>query len=189
MTHLCVPIFVKDAAQARRDAILAAEAGADIVELRIDSFTDPNSVAALVNDFPVPCIVTCRPPSEGGQSMLNVNRPRGDPLKEPVDEFATAYTNADLKPTIISGLAWDPAKIVVAALRRLGPNATGAQLHTYLEGLHDFAGTGGIYDFRTGDQHGLTQSAVIVVRWDAARSTYVVVSRQGGAPLPAAGAK
>jgi branched-chain amino acid transport system substrate-binding protein len=119
-----------------------------------------------------------------GQSMLNVDRRSGDPLKEPIDEFAGAYANAGIKPTIVSGLAWDPALIVVSALRRLPPNATGAQLHTYLERLHDFPGTGGMYDFRTGDQHGLTQSAVIVVRWDAPHSTYVVVSQQGGAPLP-----
>jgi 3-dehydroquinate dehydratase/shikimate dehydrogenase len=66
MTLLCVPIFVHDAAQARRDAILAAEAGADIVELRIDELTEPISVA----DFPLPCIVTNRPHWEGGRCEL-----------------------------------------------------------------------------------------------------------------------
>jgi branched-chain amino acid transport system substrate-binding protein len=119
-----------------------------------------------------------------GQSLLNANRPRGDPLREPVDEFTTAFAAAGIKTTVVAGLAWDPAKIVVAALRRLGPNATGAQLHAYLEQLHGFAGAGGMYDFRTGDQHGLNQGAVLLVRWDTARATYVVVSQQGGAPLP-----
>ena len=66
MTLLCVPIFVHDAAQARRDAILAAEAGADIVELRIDELTEPISVA----DLPLPCIVTNRPHWEGGRCEL-----------------------------------------------------------------------------------------------------------------------
>jgi branched-chain amino acid transport system substrate-binding protein len=125
----------------------------------------------------------------GGQSFLNADRPRGDPLKEPVDELTSAFANAGIKPTVVAGLAWDPAKIVVAALRRLGPDATGAQLHAYLENLHGFAGAGGIYDFRSGDQHGLTQAAVVLVRWDAPRGTYVVVSRQGGAPLPSAGGR
>jgi 3-dehydroquinate dehydratase / shikimate dehydrogenase len=66
MTLVCVPIFVHDAGQARRDAILAAEAGADIVELRIDELTEPISVA----DFPLPCIVTNRPHWEGGRCEL-----------------------------------------------------------------------------------------------------------------------
>ena len=66
MTLLCVPIFVHDAAQARRDAILAAEAGADIIELRIDELTEPISLA----DFPLPCIVTNRPHWEGGRCEL-----------------------------------------------------------------------------------------------------------------------
>lgn len=116
----------------------------------------------------------------GGQSLLNANRPRGDPLKEAVDEFSTAFANAGIKPTIVAGLAWDPAKIVVAALRRLGPNATAEQLHAYLEDLHGFAGAGGIYDLRTGDQHGLNQAAVLLVRWDAARANYVLVSGKVG---------
>ncbi|HEX4794650.1 MAG TPA: type I 3-dehydroquinate dehydratase [Humisphaera sp.] len=66
MTLLCVPIFVHDAQQARREAALAAEAGADIVELRIDEMTEPFSVA----DFGIPCIVTNRPTWEGGRCEL-----------------------------------------------------------------------------------------------------------------------
>jgi branched-chain amino acid transport system substrate-binding protein len=119
----------------------------------------------------------------GGQSLLNANRKKGDPLKDAVDEFTTAFATAGIKPTIVDGLAWDPAKIVVSALRKLGPNATAEQLHAYLENLHDFAGAGGIYDLRTGDQHGLNQSAVLLVRWDPAKANYVLVSQQGGAPL------
>lgn len=67
MTQLCVPIFVHDPEQARADAQRAKLAGADLVELRIDQFTDDASaVAAVVSDCPLPCIVTCRPEWEGG---------------------------------------------------------------------------------------------------------------------------
>jgi 3-dehydroquinate dehydratase/shikimate dehydrogenase len=95
MTHLCVPIFVSDATQARRDAILAAEAGADIVELRIDSFTDRSLVTELANDFPVPCIITCRASWEGGQSELDDEERLK--LLEAAAAGGTRYVDIELK--------------------------------------------------------------------------------------------
>lgn len=74
MTRLCVAIFVTDAARTRRDIAAAAEAGADMVELRIDDtplLDDLPALASLVHEADLPCIVTCRPPREGGQSRLS----------------------------------------------------------------------------------------------------------------------
>jgi 3-dehydroquinate dehydratase/shikimate dehydrogenase len=70
MTYLCVPIFVRDVAQAQREAAQAAEAGAEIVEYRIDNLVEQDSVPVvqLVKQSPLPCIVTCRPTWEGGGS-------------------------------------------------------------------------------------------------------------------------
>ena len=82
MTRLCVPIFVKTAEQARRDALVAVERGADMIELRLDSLgeildeppeqwkTDTlvNGLVSLIDDLAVPTVVTCRPASEGGLS-------------------------------------------------------------------------------------------------------------------------
>jgi 3-dehydroquinate dehydratase/shikimate dehydrogenase len=70
MTRLCVPLFVTDAAQARRDIAAAAEAGADIVELRVDTFSNRAELAGLVDNAVIPTIVTCRPTWEGGKSEL-----------------------------------------------------------------------------------------------------------------------
>lgn len=67
MTRLCVSIFVTSAAQAQRDIASAAEAGADVVELRIDAFSDPAQVTELVRSATLPTIVTCRPEWEGGR--------------------------------------------------------------------------------------------------------------------------
>src|SRR5258707_8316800 len=71
MTDLCVPIFVQSREQARRDALLAAEHGADLIEYRIDTFTDTQDLDLLGHDSPVPCILTCRSVEEGGQSDLS----------------------------------------------------------------------------------------------------------------------
>jgi 3-dehydroquinate dehydratase/shikimate dehydrogenase len=76
MTHLCVSIFVHDLAQAKRDAALAAEAGADLVELRIDIRDDAFTtefIQQLVRECPRPCIVTCRGDFEGGHSNQSDN--------------------------------------------------------------------------------------------------------------------
>ncbi len=71
MTHLCVSIFVVDAEQARRDLALAAERGADIAELRCDTFTDETDLRALVAASPIPTIVTFRSQAEGGKTRVN----------------------------------------------------------------------------------------------------------------------
>lgn len=73
MTLLCVPILVEEPEKALSDARVARDAGADLVEFRIDAFytgtDDPAQTPAivrLVSRSPVPCIVTCRPVLEGG---------------------------------------------------------------------------------------------------------------------------
>src|SRR5881394_4676508 len=70
MTDLCVAIFASDIAQVKRDVLAAAEAGADVVELRLDRITDDWQAASLVEQSILPCILTCRPTWEGGESEL-----------------------------------------------------------------------------------------------------------------------
>lgn len=79
MTQICVPIMVEEHASAIRDATLAAEHGADLVEFRIDVFFEDKEdstdllqdridrVLELIKASPLPCIVTCRPHWEGGE--------------------------------------------------------------------------------------------------------------------------
>src|SRR4051812_41687009 len=71
MTYLCVAIYVNSLEQGRADALRAAEAGADLVEYRVDTFTDPRDLLPLVESSPVPCIVTCRSFREGGQAAID----------------------------------------------------------------------------------------------------------------------
>ncbi len=71
MPNLCVSIFVHDAQQARRDLALAAERGADIAELRCDTFTDETDLKALVSASPLPVILTLRSIDEGGKTDLS----------------------------------------------------------------------------------------------------------------------
>jgi 3-dehydroquinate dehydratase/shikimate dehydrogenase len=77
MTLLCVSIFVTDLAQAKRDIARAAEAGADLVELRIDRFEEAQAVRELVDACMMPAIVTCRASWEGGESTLSDDKRLG----------------------------------------------------------------------------------------------------------------
>jgi 3-dehydroquinate dehydratase/shikimate dehydrogenase len=69
MTRLCVAIFVNNDAQAKRDIAVAAEAGADLVELRLDTFHA--EAWDLLRRLTLPVICTCRTESEGGQSTAS----------------------------------------------------------------------------------------------------------------------
>ena len=71
MTLLCVSIYVSNLAQGKADIARAAEAGADLVELRLDTFTDHYQAHQLVHESILPVIVTCRASWEGGQSILS----------------------------------------------------------------------------------------------------------------------
>jgi branched-chain amino acid transport system substrate-binding protein len=97
--------------------------------------------------------------------------------------FSAAIKAAGMQQDFQSGIAWDPAMIVVDALRALGPNATASQLHSYLENLHGYVGISGTYDFRGGNQRGLTLDDVVITRWDDAKATITTVATRGGIPL------
>lgn len=117
-------------------------------------------------------------------SFFDRDRKPGDPLKGPIDEFYDALAaDGVAHPTVAHMFAWDPARIVVTVLGQIGPNATAQQLRDGILKLRHFAGVAGYYDFSSGDQHGLTQDAILIIRWDPKAERAVVVSAPGGAPL------
>jgi len=78
------------------------------------------------------------------------------------------------------GLPWDPAGIIIDALRHVGTSATPQRVRDYIETLHDYAGITGIYDFRDGSQRGLTVQDVVMVRWNPETSGWSAASKFGG---------
>jgi len=78
-TLICVPIMVRGVEQALAQAALAREAGADVVEFRVDEFFTGEleapaggphrvvlDVVELLERSPIPCILTCRSAQECG---------------------------------------------------------------------------------------------------------------------------
>jgi branched-chain amino acid transport system substrate-binding protein len=102
------------------------------------------------------------------------------PVKDAQKAYFDAFKAAGLKPNFPNTLAWDPALILLDAYRHAGDNATAAQIRDYVNNLHGFAGINGIYDFRSGDQHGVGENGVVIVRYNPSNDTFAPVSKRSG---------
>ena len=102
------------------------------------------------------------------------------PIKDAQQLYFSAFKAAGERPDHATGIAWDPASIVVEVMRRLGPDATADQFRNELEHFHGYAGINGIYDFRDGSQRGIGANAVVIYHWNAQKKSFDVVSGPGG---------
>ena len=141
MTRLCVPILVRDSEQARRDALIAIECGADLIELRLDAMppesleaghAEQRAVLKLVADLKaqaVPCILTLRPRTEGGQSEAD-DATRFERLAAMVHEVP-AWVDLEWRPMARAG-GWPMGLLDLA-----GGAGGGAR---FITSAHDFDG-------------------------------------------------
>ena len=102
------------------------------------------------------------------------------PVQDAQSVYFNAFKAAGIRPDVLNAIDWDPAWIVVDAYRHIGPDATADQLRDYIDNLHGWAGTSGVYDFGDPEQRGLTISALVVDRWDPATNDFVPASKPGG---------
>jgi branched-chain amino acid transport system substrate-binding protein len=93
--------------------------------------------------------------------------------------MATANIAADYGPVAV----WDPVLMFVDILRKIGPDATSAQIHNELSNLKGWVGASGVYDFTAYPQRGVGENGVVIVRWDVSKGTWVGVSDPGGIPF------
>lgn len=98
-------------------------------------------------------------------------------LKAAASEYLDGMKDANLKPESMQAYSWDPIRLTVNALQHLPAGATPTQLRDYLLNLHGFAGVFGVYDFRTGDQHGLSGVDLPFLQWDATRKAWTYFER------------
>jgi len=97
--------------------------------------------------------------------------------------FFAAFDAAGVKPDIAAALSWDPAMLIVHALRTLPDGASAEQVRAFLADLQGHALTSGVYDFRKVPQRGLDDTSVVVTRWEPTKQTWDVISRPRGLPL------
>ena len=118
----------------------------------------------------------------GLPSLTPDQLPNG-PLKRAVDTFRSAFTSTGIQPGAGENQVWVLTLIMLDGLRKLGLNATPAQLRDYALNLKGYTGIYGPFDFAANPGRGVGIDGVIVQRWDPVKSTFVAVSRPGGAPM------
>jgi branched-chain amino acid transport system substrate-binding protein len=85
-----------------------------------------------------------------------------------------------------NALVWDPALLVISALRKLGVDATAQQIHQYISSLTSYVGIAGAYNFASkaqADNRGLTIKSVYVTEWNKSKQDWVQASGPSGAAL------
>jgi len=107
-----------------------------------------------------------------------------DPRMEKAQhEMYAILKERNLKADNMVATSWDAGLIVAAGLKKLGPDATAAQLKDYIATMTDFAGVDGIYDFKQYPQRGLGPQSSTVTTYDAAKKAWTWLSKPGGEPL------
>jgi branched-chain amino acid transport system substrate-binding protein len=111
-----------------------------------------------------------------------VQDPNAPPaIKAAQTRYFDAFKTIGVKPNLANTLAWDPALLVIDGLRKLGPDASADALNDFIQHQNGWVGINGVYNYTNGSQRGLGIDDVIMDRWDATKSDFVVVSKGGGA--------
>ena len=111
------------------------------------------------------------------------DQPEPASVKAAKEVFFKAYEGSSVRPDAPSTFAWDPAVMVVEALRKLKPDATADDLRNYLVASKEFDGINGRYDFTTVPYRGIDRKNVFVTRWDQTKEAWIPVSEALGIPL------
>lgn len=106
------------------------------------------------------------------------------PTRAVLSTYRTALEAAGIRPDGLQGTAWDPAIILLSALRKLGPNATATEMRDYVAHLRGFVGVNGRYDFVKTPMNGLDASDTVIGAWDPGKHGWTAASAPGGVPLP-----
>ncbi len=104
-------------------------------------------------------------------------------VKKAQDDFYAAYKADNATPDEAAALAWGPAMVLIDALKKLGPNATAAQVREALAHMKNQPGINGLIDFEAVPQRGLSVQNALVTRWDPAAQRWQAMSQPTGIPL------
>jgi len=103
------------------------------------------------------------------------------PVKSAVSTFDSAVSSGQGVGGDAWGLAWDPAQLLIGAIKHLGVSATAPQILDYMQNLKDVPGVFGTYNTTESDHRGLAVEDVYISSWNG--TTFVPKSGPGGTPM------
>jgi branched-chain amino acid transport system substrate-binding protein len=116
-----------------------------------------------------------------GPPALVPDQVRDRSVRTAVTAFTNAFKNAGgRRPDLLAAVAWDPMGLLTSILEKRGLDVTPTQIRDELAGTRDWAGALGRYDFVTVPQRGVSQTWVLMERWDPAKDAWIAVSKPGG---------
>jgi branched-chain amino acid transport system substrate-binding protein len=118
-----------------------------------------------------------------GLLFMAPDLPMPSAVKKEQTAYFSALAAAGKQPDFNGSVTWDVARVVVDALRRLGPDANAVRVRDYIANLNGFAGVNGVLDYRGGNQRGFPTDAIVMVQWNPDKEAFIPVSRPGGFAL------
>lgn len=119
----------------------------------------------------------------GANAMFSSSLITDRPVKQAIEQMIAAAQASGRRADFLLSTAFDPAMIVVSALRRLGPDATAEQIRSYIAGLKGWAGVNGVYDYAKFPQRGIGADWVVIIRWHPETRSFTAASKPGGRPV------
>jgi len=105
-------------------------------------------------------------------------------VRRSIDAFYAAMKQQGVaKPDVAASIAWDVGRIIVEGYRKLGLEATPAQMRSFINNTRNWSNVLGIYDYKNSPQRGAQPEWLLMVRWDPENSKFIAVSKLGGSPL------
>lgn len=92
------------------------------------------------------------------------------------DRFYRAFQKAGMKAEFLNTIPWDPAMLLIEAIRKYGSDAKPEQIRDFLANLRGWTGVEGVYDFRKYPQRGLGPENNSIYRWDADKAEITLVT-------------
>jgi branched-chain amino acid transport system substrate-binding protein len=94
-------------------------------------------------------------------------------------EFTQAVNAAGIPADVGAAIIWDSARIIVEAYRQAGTGASPAQVRKAINGVRNYSGVFGKYDFTASPQRGVLPFWNVMDRYDVGTDQFVAVSKPG----------
>ena len=92
-------------------------------------------------------------------------------------DFRAAMKAAGLAPDVLHAIPWDSVGAMIEGYRRTGPAAGAGQLRDAVEGIVNWPGMLGRFDFRTFPNRGLGVKSLVILKWDPLHSSWTTAAK------------